>query len=87
MSDITRQTATTSITVQLANPFQPAQFGVSVYSTTLHVLTDEKGSQVGNPTQTMMPLIKDDINDQLLKAINQQLESIGLVATRIETAA
>lgn len=78
-----RTTSLFSITIQFPNPVIPMAFGVPAYMTNVQSLQNGD-QQVGHPTQTQTPLVPSDITPELLAAINTQLASLGLVASKID---
>ena len=78
-----KQTFISSLTIQLDNPIQSAQFGAPVMVTSITVVTNAEGQPIYQPAHVSLPATQEDISDELLSAIQAKMLAIGLHVTRL----
>lgn len=81
-----RQTVIANVVIQLENSLQPPQFGAAMLFSQFSVLVGADGKPVTTPAYSPMPVDVDDINDDILNALNEQLSRVGLFLGRLEKA-
>jgi hypothetical protein len=79
-----RTTALTAIQINVPNPAQAAPFPIVM--TSIVVLTDAAGQQVGHPMQQQLPVIADDLSPEVVAALNGQLAYLGFALAPVAAA-
>lgn len=77
-----RITEIANIAIQLPSKIQPQQFGAVLLLSQFTVLVDAEGKPTTTPAFSPIPADGDDVSEELLHAINQQLQKIGLFMGR-----
>lgn len=77
-----RKTSPMQMIVQFENPYQARQFGVAALLVQTTVATNEAGEALTQPAVNQMPMVTEDVTDELLAQIDTTLASLGLKVTR-----
>lgn len=82
-----RITEIANVAIQLPSQIQPQQFGAVLLLSQFTVLVDVEGKATTTPAFSPIPADGDDVSEELLQAINQQLQKIGLFMGRTGASA
>jgi len=82
-----RITEIANVAIQLPSKIQPQQFGAVLLFSQFTVLVDAEGKATTTPAFSPIPADGDDVSEELLQAINQQLQKIGLFMGRVGSSA
>lgn len=73
----------TQFVVQLLNDFQPPQWGAPVLICGAHLVIDDKGQPLYQPSYRQQPAGNSDFTPEILEAVNTQLAKVGLVLSKV----
>lgn len=74
----------TQFVVQLANNFQPPQWGAPALICGVQVVVDGAGNPLYQPAYQQRPVGAVDFTPEILESINHQLKTVGLVLSKVE---
>lgn len=72
-----------SFTIQFDNGIQPPAYNAAAILTQASVAVNDAGQAVAQPAHSQFPVVADDVNDELLAAMNAKLLSLGLEVKRV----
>lgn len=78
-----RLTIPLNLAFQFENSVQPPAYGAAAVLTSVSVATNAQGQAISQPAHQQMPVVAEDITDELLAALDAKARSIGLQITRV----
>ncbi|QEI07825.1 hypothetical protein FXN63_19775 [Pigmentiphaga aceris] len=73
-----RQTILAGLQISIPNSLQGGGQPFNVLMTSVQLMTDAAGQQIGYPIQQQMPAIAADLTPDVLSAFNEQLLYLGV---------
>jgi len=77
-----RNVMLSGININIPNSLQGAQ-AFPIMMTSIQVITDDAGQQLGHPMQQQQPIIASDLTPEVLAVLNAQLSYIGFALTPV----